>query len=163
MRVYGSSGGLPVGACVWFPHGSTPTGGTWLKANGQNVSRAVYSALFGLYGTTWGAGDGSTTFTLPDMRRRSPVGAGGSGTGTLGNTVGSTGGAETHALSAAENGPHSHNVNTYSSNGGGSSGYPQNTLNESSHGASGGTTSSGSGTGHNTYHPVAVGEFWVKA
>lgn len=159
MQVYGSSGGLPVGAVVWFPHNATPSGGTWLKADGQNASRTTYSVLFALYGTIWGAGDGATTFALPDMRRRSPVGAGGTGTGTLANTVGSTGGEEAHALTSAENGPHSHTAPTYDAGGGGS--WAAGTVDILRGTPS--TNSSGSGTGHNTYHPVAVGEFWVKA
>jgi len=72
---------------------TTPTG--WLECNGQNVSRTTYAELFSAIGTTWGAGDGSTTFTLPDLRRSTLVGKGGTGTGVLGNAVGNVGGAET--------------------------------------------------------------------
>lgn len=53
---------------------SPPTG--WLACNGANVSRSTYSTLFGVIGTTWGAGDGSTTFGLPNLLNRFPVGAG---------------------------------------------------------------------------------------
>ena len=53
---------------------STPTG--WLACNGANVSRTTYSALFAVVGTTWGAGDGSTTFGLPNLLNKFPVGAG---------------------------------------------------------------------------------------
>lgn len=53
---------------------SPPTG--WLACNGANVSRTTYSALFAVVGTTWGAGDGSTTFTLPNILNKFPVGAG---------------------------------------------------------------------------------------
>lgn len=66
-----------------------------LECNGQNVSRATYADLFAIIGTQWGAGDGSTTFTLPDFRRRAIVGKGGTGTGVLANSVGSVGGVET--------------------------------------------------------------------
>lgn len=54
------------GMVALFPVNSIPTG--WLKANGANVSRSTYSVLFAAIGTLYGAGDGSTTFTLPDMR-----------------------------------------------------------------------------------------------
>jgi microcystin-dependent protein len=55
--------------------GSTaPTG--WLLCDGSAVSRATYAALFGLIGTTYGAGDGSTTFNVPDLRSSLPVGTG---------------------------------------------------------------------------------------
>lgn len=58
--------GIPAGAVQQFARNTAPTG--WLKANGAAVSRVTYSALFDAIGTTFGAGDGSTTFTLPDLR-----------------------------------------------------------------------------------------------
>ena len=54
------------GSIAFFCATSTPEG--WLKANGALVSRTTYSALFAAIGTTFGAGDGSTTFALPDLR-----------------------------------------------------------------------------------------------
>lgn len=56
----------PSGAVAFFARNSAPTG--WLKANGAAVSRTAYASLFAAIGTTFGAGDGSTTFNLPDMR-----------------------------------------------------------------------------------------------
>ncbi len=79
--------------CV-LPFAGTSTPAWGLECNGQNVSRTTYADLFAKIGTTWGVGDGSTTFTLPDLRRRTMVGKGGTGTGTLGNAVGNVGGAE---------------------------------------------------------------------
>lgn len=55
-----------VGAVMYFAMSSAPTG--WLKANGAAVSRTTYAALFAKIGTTFGAGDGRTTFNLPDFR-----------------------------------------------------------------------------------------------
>lgn len=55
-----------VGMTCWFPFTAAPTG--WLKANGAAISRTTYSELFGKVGTVFGAGDGSTTFNLPDLR-----------------------------------------------------------------------------------------------
>lgn len=55
-----------VGAIAFFAKNTAPTG--WLKANGAAVSRTTYAALFAAIGTTFGAGDGSTTFNLPDLR-----------------------------------------------------------------------------------------------
>lgn len=57
---------VPAGAVMHFARNTAPTG--WLKANGAAVSRSTYSALFSAIGTTFGSGDGSTTFNLPDMR-----------------------------------------------------------------------------------------------
>jgi len=57
---------VPSGAVMTFAMNTAPTG--WLKANGAAVSRTTYAALFTAIGTTFGVGDGSTTFNLPDLR-----------------------------------------------------------------------------------------------
>ena len=57
---------VPAGSVVQFARNTAPTG--WLKANGAAVSRTDYAALFSAIGTTFGAGNGSTTFNLPDLR-----------------------------------------------------------------------------------------------
>lgn len=62
----------PPGSVVFVAQNTPPTG--WLKANGAQVSRTFYSALFAAIGTTFGVGDGSTTFTLPDLRGEFPRG-----------------------------------------------------------------------------------------
>ena len=62
----GAGGGVPAGAVFYFAMNTAPTG--YLKANGTNVSRTTYATLFAAIGTTFGAGDGTTTFTLPDLR-----------------------------------------------------------------------------------------------
>jgi len=109
----------PVGAVTAFAAATAPTG--WLLCDGSAKSRATYSALFGIIGTTYGVGDGSTTFNLPDLRQRFPMGKAASGTG---NTLGSTGGAidHTHTVSGAtgatapgtdSQGSHSHTVNSH--------------------------------------------------
>ena len=55
-----------VGTVAFFARSSAPTG--WLKCNGAAVSRTDYEDLFDSIGTTYGSGDGSTTFNLPDLR-----------------------------------------------------------------------------------------------
>jgi phage-related tail fiber protein len=57
---------VPSGAVVYLARSTAPSG--WLKANGAAVSRTTYSKLFSAISTTWGSGDGSTTFNLPDLR-----------------------------------------------------------------------------------------------
>jgi phage-related tail fiber protein len=57
---------IPAGAVRAFAMSTAPDG--WLKCNGAAISRTTYSKLFGVIGTTWGSGDGSTTFNLPDLR-----------------------------------------------------------------------------------------------
>lgn len=54
------------GMIAYFARNAAPAG--WLKANGAAVSRTTYATLFAAIGTTFGAGDGSTTFNLPDLR-----------------------------------------------------------------------------------------------
>ncbi|KMK51078.1 hypothetical protein RO21_08225 [[Actinobacillus] muris] len=56
----------PAGLVAYFARASAPEG--WLKANGAAVSRTTYAALFAAIGTTFGEGDGRTTFNLPDLR-----------------------------------------------------------------------------------------------
>ncbi len=68
----GASAVLPSGTVNAFAGSAAPSG--WLICDGSAVSRSVYSVLFGVIGTTYGAGDGSTTFNLPDLRGRLPVG-----------------------------------------------------------------------------------------
>jgi len=58
--------GIPAGAIAHFAMNAAPTG--WLKANGAAVSRSTYATLFTAIGTTFGAGDGSTTFNVPELR-----------------------------------------------------------------------------------------------
>lgn len=106
LVVKGSFNLLPPGTIMMYGGPAAPQG--WLPADGSEVSRTEYSTLFAAIGTTFGQGDGLTTFNLPDFRRRVPVGSGGTGTPVLGNAVGNTGGEEMHLLTAAESGLPSH-------------------------------------------------------
>jgi microcystin-dependent protein len=65
---------VPAGALMPYAGASAPTG--WLLCDGSAVSRTTYAALFSVLSTTYGAGDGSTTFNVPNMAGRIPVGAG---------------------------------------------------------------------------------------
>jgi microcystin-dependent protein len=98
----------------------------WLFAFGQAISRVTYSQLFTLFGTAYGAGDGSTTFNIPDVRGRVVAAAdnmGGTAAGRLlAWTLGVAGGAQGHNLTEAELAPHAHGVTvTLSGNTGGRS------------------------------------------
>lgn len=161
----------PAGFIKDFAGTSAPTG--YLACDGSAVSRTTYAALFAAIGTTWGAGDGSTTFNLPNFQRRSTVGSGGTGTPALANTVGSTGGEETHTLTAAESAiltytsnvtdpGHSHVIdNVVGATGNAEVGAAgNNSGGVATHAATTGisvaTSSNAGGGAHNTYHPVAV-------
>jgi microcystin-dependent protein len=77
---------LPAGAVMSFAMNSAPAG--WLAADGTAVSRSTYAALFAAISTTYGAGDGSTTFALPDLRGYFVRGSGTNGDGTEAGTFG---------------------------------------------------------------------------
>ena len=77
---------VPTGAVMPFAMNSAPSG--WLAANGAAVSRATFSTLFVAIGTTYGTGDGSTTFNLPDLRGYFVRGAGTNTDGTASGTFG---------------------------------------------------------------------------
>ena len=131
----------PAGALMPFAGAAAPAG--YLACDGSAVSRTTYATLYAAIGTTYGAGDGSTTFNLPDLERRAIVGAGGMASTALGNTVGATGGSETHTLTTSEMPRHTHGI----------SGAPSHT-----HGA--GTYSAASaGSAHKHQVPVHMDAF----
>lgn len=86
----GTTAALPPGTLAMFGGASAPSG--WLVCDGSAVSRSIYSLLFAVVGTLYGAGDGSTTFNLPDLQGRVPVGyaaiGGHTDVSTLGNNDG---------------------------------------------------------------------------
>lgn len=86
------------GTIIMYAKG-TPPGG-YLPCDGAAVSRTTYASLFGVCGTTYGAGDASTTFNVPDLRSRLPMGAG-AGPGLTVRALGSQGGAEGMAVAQA--------------------------------------------------------------
>ena len=79
--------GIPTATIVPWSSASVPSG--FLECNGQAVSRTTYSALFAIVGTTYGSGDGSSTFNVPDLEDNVPIGK------SNNKAVGSTGGANT--------------------------------------------------------------------
>jgi len=86
MALAGAVVTTPTGALHLYGGTSAPTG--WLLCDGSAVSRATYADLFGVIGTTFGAGDGSTTFNIPDLRGGVPVGYAASGGHTDVSTLG---------------------------------------------------------------------------
>ena len=97
---------VPTGVCLDYAGAAAPAG--YLLCDGVSVSRTTFAALFAAIGTTYGAGDGGTTFGLPDFRRRVAVGAGGSASTELGATRGSSGGAEAERLTEQQTPAHEH-------------------------------------------------------
>jgi len=118
---------IPPGSIIMYGAASAPGG--WYLCEGGAISRSTYAALFSAIGTTYGVGDGSTTFNVPDFRDRAPYGAstftlgsktagevnasGQNSTGT--GTTGSTGGS-TVANTTGSGGPTTHSVTTAATN-----------------------------------------------
>ncbi|HWU28624.1 MAG TPA: DUF859 family phage minor structural protein [Microbacterium sp.] len=94
----------PVGILVAFA-GATAPGG-WLLCDGAAVSRTTYAALFAVIGTVYGAGNGSSTFNVPDLRGRIPVGRDSGQTEF--DVLGETGGEKAHKLTPSEMPTHNH-------------------------------------------------------
>ena len=107
---------MPAGSVTAFAAAAAPTG--WLLCNGQAVSRTDYARLFAVIGTTFGAGDGVSTFNVPDIRGRVPAMIDG-GTGRLtgaqaggcGGALGNAGGEQGHTTTGNEMPNHGHGVN----------------------------------------------------
>lgn len=96
------------GAVTMFAGAAAPSG--WLLCDGTAVSRTTFAALFAAIGTTFGIGDGSTTFNLPNLQGRVPVGLDAGQTEF--DVLGETGGEKTHALTLAEMAAHNHSTPT---------------------------------------------------
>lgn len=107
---------LPVGSIQMYPKTTAPTattnGGTWLVCSGGAISRTAYADLFTVIGTTYGVGDGSSTFNIPDLRARVPMGYSVDGiSGRTNKEINNTGGgAETHTLANTEIPKHTHPI-----------------------------------------------------
>lgn len=104
----GGGASTPAGVVVPFAGSSAPTG--YLMCDGATVSRTTYADLFAAIGTTFGAGDGSTTFALPNLKGRVVVGVDAGQTEF--DTLGETGGAKTHTLTSTEIPAHTHSDGT---------------------------------------------------
>ena len=133
----------------------------WLMCDGAAHPRGDFAALYGVLGDVYGAGDGSTTFNVPDLRKRVPVGKGASGTLSA---LGAVGGEEEHSLTVAEMPAHRHGTNT----GGTSAGTPSGTVTSTFTGAAMAAhthtiASEGGSTAHNNMPPHLVINYLIRA
>lgn len=169
----------PAGVLLPFAGATTPDG--WLLCSGQAVSRTTYAALFAAIGETYGAGDGSTTFNVPDLRGRTVIGLDNMG-GTSANRVtdvdadalGGADGAETHTLTTGQLPSHTHGAGSYKAHGNqttnaditGSSTIIRNMSDSGSGGEEGAVTgtsgSAGSDNPHNNMQPYMALNYIIK-
>lgn len=170
----GVAGGDVVPGALMADGGATAPAG-WLHCYGQAVSRTTYSAIFSRYSTTYGVGDGATTFNLPDLRGRVIAGQddmGGSSANRLtdqsggldGDTLGDTGGAETHTLSTSEIPEHAHTQRFDASTGGGGvfvfEAVVSTAVNNSDSDQT--TANAGGGGAHNNVQPTIILNWMIK-
>ncbi len=160
---------MPTGAIMPYAGASAPTG--YLFCDGNAVSRATYSDLFGIIGVTYGVGDGSTTFALPDLRGRVIAGQddmGGSSANTLtdaqADQLGGTLGEETHTLTTTELPAHTHGGLTDIDPNGGDGGSASDPGLDyvTSNGAGTVSGSTGGGGAHNNVQPTIILNYIIK-
>ena len=159
------------GMLMPFAGTTAPTG--WLLCYGQAISRTgTYADLFSALGTTYGTGDGSTTFNLPDLRGRVIAGQddmGGTSANRLtspinGDTLGATGGSQSHTLTTAQMPSHSHSLGSNSrvqvglDNGTVYGGYSPTQYATTTYS----TQSTGNGQAHNNMQPTIVLNYIIK-
>jgi microcystin-dependent protein len=175
-RLEGTDAFTPIGGIIPFAGTTAPT--NWLLCDGSAVSRSIYASLFAVCGTTYGAGNGSTTFNLPNMLNRLPMGAGSTyvrGATSAGTVTLSTanlpahdhgsGGSHTHNVSGSADsvGDHSHPVSNQATRsdilaGGGTTTASQNSTSTGGAGGHGHSLSgSADSAGAHTHTSVGTG------
>ena len=159
---------MPTGSLMPYAGASAPTG--YFLCDGSAKSRTTYAGLFAIIGTTYGVGDGSTTFNIPDLRGRVIAGQddmGGSSANRLtgqsggvdGDVLGGSGGAETHTLSIAEMPAHTHDSGFSINNDSISGGDP---IYRPPGGSGLNTGSTGGGNAHNNVQPTIILNYIIK-
>jgi microcystin-dependent protein len=151
-----SGGGISTGDMKAWPTVNAPTG--WVACDGTVYATSTYPVLSALLGSTFG-GNGTSTFGVPDLKGRSPIGLGtGDASGATIVALAQKKGAETHALIVAEMPAHTHTVTGFNANSAGDGRAGE--IGSANDGSSFTTNSTGSGTAHSILGP-ALGINWV--
>lgn len=158
---------IPSGAIMAYGSTTNPAG--WLNCDGSAVSRTTYATLFAVLGTSFGVGNGTTTFNLPDLRGRAIAGYdAGDATGRLtavatggvaASTLGNSGGEQAHTQTLAELVSHTHTIQNFAIETGGTSNLTG--------GVAGGVTTAtsdpiGGGNAFNVVQPTLITNFIIK-
>jgi microcystin-dependent protein len=158
---------VPIGSIVLYGS-DTPPDDAWLVCDGHAEYRSEYAELFAVIGTHYGVGDGSTTFNVPDLRGRVPVGDGAGLSPLSTRVLGQTFGEEQHTLTITEIPAHTHTLNASGfqiyelrSNGSGGNGLAAGSFPILSGQVNTGST--GGGAAHNIMQPSLVVAYYIYA
>lgn len=147
---------VPIGTIMPYSGSEEPV--NWIICDGRELNRSEYEDLFTIIGTTYGEGDGSTTFNIPNLKGKIPVGFDSEDEDF--NAVGKTGGEKTHTLTIEEMPKHRHGIRTSSGSGGQvdnmpwGAGLATQTTN---------TEYTGGNQPHNNMQPYLVQKYIIKA
>ena len=147
---------MPIGSIITYAGNTSPN--NWLICDGSAISRNTYNDLFSVIGTTFGSGDGSTTFNLPNLQGKVVVGKDGNDTDF--DTLGKAGGEKEHTLTIDEMPSHNHagTPKYYRA-----SSVEYATEENAQTGTQGSTSSTGGGQPHNILQPYIVLNYIIKA
>lgn len=156
---------VPIGVMMIWSTDIAPK--DWLLCYGQAISRTTYARLFEVVGTTYGVGDGSTTFNIPDFRGRISLGKDNMGgvsanriTNAQADTIGGSSGAENHTLTVAQLATHTHPIGVWKDTGGIGDEHLyhfQGTQLDTNY-----TNSTGSNSAHNNVQPYLTNNYIIK-
>ena len=150
------------GSITMYAGANAPDG--WLICDGSAISRTDYADLFSIIGTTYGTGDGSTTFNIPNLKGKVPVGLDSSDTSF--DTIGETGGEKTHTLTINEMPSHNHGIGLNSGGSSAGSGlsyaYTSNGYRTYGDSAAEMILKTGGGQAHNNLQPYIVMNYIIS-
>ena len=153
-----ASNGVVIGSIQMFAGSVSPSG--YLICDGSAISRNTYSALFNVIGDTYGVGNGSTTFNIPNLKGKVPVGL--DSLQTEFDTLGESGGEKTHTLTTPEMPSHNHTFTAWNNTNTDTSDIFTNDWRLDPGSGTWGTSNTGGGLAHNNLQPYLVMNYVIK-